>query len=119
MSFSEIGPTQVLMMVAVILLLSAGIAVWAFASKRKTQKLQAQFGSAEYNRTVKAGGSRRQAESSLEKRAERVDNSHRQIVPGSSTPGPGFRRSSSTAPESPLRKPISSWAMSCPRVAIR
>ncbi|HTB91620.1 MAG TPA: hypothetical protein VK728_02240 [Candidatus Sulfotelmatobacter sp.] len=76
MSFSEIGPTQVLMMVAVILLLSAAIAVWAFASKRKTQKLQAQFGSAEYNRTVKAGGSRRQAESSLEKRAERVDNLH-------------------------------------------
>jgi hypothetical protein len=76
MNFSEIGPTQVLMVVAVVLLLSAGIAIWAVARKRKTQKLQAQFGSAEYNRTVKAGGSRRQAESSLEKRAERVDNLH-------------------------------------------
>lgn len=76
MSFSEIGPTQVLTVVAIILLLSAGIAFWGFARKRRTQRLQAQYGSAEYNRTVRAGGSRRQAESSLEKRAERVDNLH-------------------------------------------
>jgi hypothetical protein len=76
MSFSEIGPTQVLMVVAIILLLSVGIAIWAFAGKRRTQRLQAQYGSAEYNRTVRAGGSRRQAETSLEKRAERVDNLH-------------------------------------------
>jgi len=76
MNFPEIGPMQVLLVVAVILLLSAGMAIWAFARKRKTQKLQAQFGSAEYNRTIRAGGSRRQAESSLEKRAERVDNLH-------------------------------------------
>ena len=76
MNFSEIGPMQVLMVVAVILLLSVGIAFWAFAAKRRTQRLQAQYGSAEYNRTVRAGGSRRQAESSLEKRAERVDNLH-------------------------------------------
>jgi len=76
MNFSEIGPMQVLMVVAVILLLSVGIAFWAFAAKRRTQRLQAQYGSAEYNRTVRAGGSRRQAESSLEKRAERVDSLH-------------------------------------------
>ncbi len=76
MNFPEIGPMQVLMVVAVILLLSAGIAIWAFASKRRTQALQAKFGSAEYNRTVRAGTSRRQAESSLEKRTERVDNLH-------------------------------------------
>ena len=76
MNFSEMGPTQVLMVVGVVLLVSAGIAIWAVARKRKTQKLQAQFGSAEYNRTVRAGTSRRQAESSLEKRSERVDNLH-------------------------------------------
>jgi hypothetical protein len=76
MNFPEIGPIQVLMIVAVILLLSAGVAIWAFASKRKTQALQAKFGSAEYNRTVRAGTSRRQAESQLEKRTERVDNLH-------------------------------------------
>ena len=74
MNFPEIGPMQVLMVVAVILLLSAGIAIWSFSNRRRTQRLQAQFGSAEYNRTVRAGGTRRQAESSLEKRAERVDN---------------------------------------------
>jgi len=76
MNFPEIGPMQVLMVVAVILLLSAGIAVWAFSSRRRTQRLQAQFGDAEYNRTIRAGGSRRQAEASLDKRAERVDNLH-------------------------------------------
>ena len=76
MNFSVIGPTQVLMVVAVILLVSVGIAFWAFAAKRRTQRLQAQYGSAEYNRTVRAGGSRREAESSLEKRAERVDSLH-------------------------------------------
>ena len=74
MNVPEIGPMQVLIVVAVILLASAGIAIWAFGRKRKTQALQAKFGSAEYNRTVRAGTSRRQAESSLEKRAERVDN---------------------------------------------
>jgi len=76
MNFPEIGPMQVLMVVAVILMLSGGIALCAFGRKRKTQALQAKFGSAEYNRTIRAGGSRRQAESSLEKRAERVDNLH-------------------------------------------
>ncbi len=40
MNFPEIGPMQVLMVVAVILLLSAGIAIWAFSSKRRTQRLQ-------------------------------------------------------------------------------
>ena len=76
MNFSEVGPLQILMVVGVVLLLAAATAIWAFSRKRRTQRLQAQYGSAEYNRTVRAGGSRRQAESSLEKRAERVDNLH-------------------------------------------
>jgi hypothetical protein len=62
MNFSEIGPTQVLMVVAVILLLAAAIAIWAFARKRRTQRLKAQYGSAEYSRTVKAGGNRPRVE---------------------------------------------------------
>ena len=83
MNFPEIGPMQVLMVVAVILLLAAGITVLVFARKRKTQALLAKFGSAEYNRTVRAGTSRRQAESLLEKRTERVDNLHIQpLAPG-------------------------------------
>jgi hypothetical protein len=83
MNFSEVGPTQVLMVVAVILLLAAGTAIWAFSRKRRTQRLQAQYGSAEYNRTVRAGGSRRQAESQLDKRAQRVDGLNiRPLAPG-------------------------------------
>lgn len=48
MNFPEIGPIEVLMVVAIILLLSGIIAIWEFGRRRKTQKLLAQFGSAEY-----------------------------------------------------------------------
>jgi hypothetical protein len=83
MNFSEVGPLQVLTLVGMILLVAAGIAVWAFTRKRRTERLQAQFGSAEYNRTIRAGGSRRQAEASLDKRSERVDNLNiRPLAPG-------------------------------------
>jgi hypothetical protein len=83
MNFSDVGPTQILMVVAVVLLLSAATAIWAFSRKRRTQRLQAQFGSAEYSRTVKAGGNRRQAESALDKRSDRVDKLNiRPLAPG-------------------------------------
>ncbi len=76
MNLSEIGPTQIIIIVAIAVLLAASVAVLLFSRKRRTQKLQAQFGNAEYSRTLKADGSRRQAESSLDKRAERVESLH-------------------------------------------
>jgi len=83
MNFSEVGPLQILMVVGVVLLLAAATAIWAFSRKRRTQRLQAQYGSAEYSRTVKAGGSRREAESALDKRAERVEKLNiRPLAPG-------------------------------------
>jgi len=83
MNLSEIGPTQIILIIAIAALLAAGIAVLLFARKRRTQKLQAQFGTAEYSRTLKADGSRRHAESALDKRVERVDALHiRPLTPG-------------------------------------
>ena len=55
MNFSEIGTTQILIVVAVAVLLAAGLAIFLFTRKRRTQRLQAQFGSAEYGRTLKVG----------------------------------------------------------------
>ena len=76
MNLSEISTTQIAIGVAVVVILAAVIAIWFFARKRKTQGLRAQFGEAEYARTLKEGGSRRQAEAALDKRADRVEALH-------------------------------------------
>ena len=83
MNLSEISTTQIAIGVAVAVILAAGIAIWFFVRKRKTQGLRAQFGEAEYARTLKEGGSRRQAEAALNKRADRVEALHiRPLAPG-------------------------------------
>ena len=83
MNFSEISPMQIAIAIAVVMVVLAGIAVWLFIRKRRTERLRTQFGGAEYTRTVKQGGSRRQAETVLDKRAERVEGLHiRPLGPG-------------------------------------
>ena len=76
MNLSEISTTQIAVVIAVAVMVAAGIAIWLFIRKRKTERLRTQFGGAEYTRTVKEGGSRRQAEAALDKRAERVEGLH-------------------------------------------
>jgi len=76
MNLSEITTTQIALIVAVAVILAAGIATWLMVRKRRTQGLRAQFGEAEYARTLKEGGSRRQAEAVLDKRANRVEALH-------------------------------------------
>jgi hypothetical protein len=56
--------------------LAAGIVVAFFFQKRRTQKLRTQFGSAEYARALKEGGSQRKAEDLLDKRADHVEALH-------------------------------------------
>jgi hypothetical protein len=83
MNFSEISSTQIATAIAVVMVVLAGIAVWLFIRRRRTERLRAQFGGAEYTRTVKQGGSRRQAEAALDERAERVERLHiRPLAPG-------------------------------------
>ena len=76
MNLSAVSTTQIATVIAVAVMMAAGIAIWLFARKRRTEKLRTQFGSAEYTRAVKEGGSRRQAEAGLDKRADRVESLH-------------------------------------------
>jgi len=76
MNLSDITTTQIAIFVAVAVVLAAGIAIWFSMRKRRTAGLRGQFGEAEYARTLKEGGSRRQAEAALDKRADRVEALH-------------------------------------------
>jgi hypothetical protein len=77
MNLSELSTTQIgIAIVVVAVIAAAGIAIWFSIRKRRTQKLRAQFGSAEYTRAVNEGGSQRKAEAALDKRAERVEALH-------------------------------------------
>src|ERR1700686_2467628 len=83
MNLSDVSTTQIAIVIAVAVMVAAGIAIWLFTRKRRTERLRAQFGGAEYTRAVKEGGSRRQAEAVLDKRAERVEGLHiRPLGPG-------------------------------------
>ena len=83
MNLSELSTTQITIVIAVAVVLLAGISTWLLIRKRRTKRLRAQFGSGEYIRAVKKGGSRRQAEAALDERAERVESLHiRPLAPG-------------------------------------
>lgn len=76
MNLSEITTTQMAIVIAVAVLVVAGIVFWLFMRKHRTQRLRTQFGGAEYARAVEEGGSRRKAEAALDGRAERVKGLH-------------------------------------------
>jgi hypothetical protein len=76
MNFSTVSTTQIAIVIAVALLVVAGISVLFFIRKRRTARLQDQFGGAEYARAVKEGGGRRKAEAVLDERADRVEAFH-------------------------------------------
>ncbi len=73
MNLSALSSTQIEVIIAVVVVLAAGIAIALFVQKRRTQKLRTQFGGAEYARAVKEGGSQRKAEALLDKRADHVE----------------------------------------------
>ena len=87
MNLSELSTTQIVIAIAVaVVVMVAAIAIYRSVRKRRTAKLRAQFGNAEYARTVNTGGSRQQAEAALDKRAERVEALHiRPLAPGDRT----------------------------------
>jgi hypothetical protein len=77
MNLSALSTTQIGIALAVVAVIAAaGIAIWFSIRKRRTEKLRAQFGRAEYTRAVNEGGSQRKAEAALDKRAERVEALH-------------------------------------------
>ncbi len=83
MNLSAVTTTQIVTVLAVAVLVFAGIAIWRLNRKRRTGRLRTQFGGAEYTRAVQEGGSRRKAEALLDGRAERVEALHIQpLAPG-------------------------------------
>jgi hypothetical protein len=83
MNLSAVSTTQIAIIIAIAVVVVASIGIWLFTRKRRTERLRAQFGGTEYSRAVKEGGSRRQAEAVLDKRADRVESLHiRPLGPG-------------------------------------
>jgi len=86
MNLSALSTIQIAAIMAIIVVLAAGIAIALFVRKRRTQRLRTQFGGAEYTRAVKEGGSWQKAEAALDDRAERVERFHiRPLAPGDRT----------------------------------
>ncbi len=85
MNLSALSTVQTAIIIAVAVILVAGIAILFSLRKHRTGRLRTQFGGAEYTRAVKEGGSRRKAEALLDKRADRVQSFNIQPL------GPGDR----------------------------
>jgi len=86
MSLSALSTTQTALVIAVAVIVVAGIAGFFMYRKRRTEKLRTQFGGAEYANALAAGGSRRKAEAGLEDRADRVEALHiHTLAPGDRT----------------------------------
>ena len=74
MNLQDLTPTQVAIIVAVIVVIVGAILAFYF-QRRRTDKLRSRFGP-EYERSIAESGDRRRAEAQLEKRAERVEKYH-------------------------------------------
>jgi len=76
MNVLQLSTIQIAIIIAVVVMLVAGIVILLSIRKRRTKRLRTQFGGAEYTRAVKDGGSRQQAEVALDKRVDRVESFH-------------------------------------------
>ena len=76
MSMTALTSMQWIALIALGVMVIAGIAMLLFFRKRQTGKLRDRFGGAEYDRAVQAGGSRRHGEAGLAGRTQRVESFH-------------------------------------------
>lgn len=80
MNFSDVTTTQWEVAGAVVLVLILLLIALLVQRKKRTEKLQAKFGEAEYARAMQVEGDRKQAEAALEQRAKRVDELHVRLL---------------------------------------
>lgn len=73
MNLTTLSTTEIALIIALAVIVIAGIAALLFFRKRRTEKLRTQF-RGEYDRAVKEDGSRRHAEAGLKERAARVES---------------------------------------------
>lgn len=76
MNMPEISTTTIVLIIALAVVIVAAIAAFLLKGKRRTARLQSQFGGAEYDRMVEKDGNRRNAEAKLEERKQRVEGFH-------------------------------------------
>jgi hypothetical protein len=76
MDLSALSTAQISIIIAIIVMVAAGIGGMLFTRKRRTERLRTQFGGVEYARAVNEGGGRRKAEAALDQRADRVEGLH-------------------------------------------
>jgi len=76
MSIETLSTTEVVLIIAFVVVLAASVAAFLLYRKRRTERLRAQFGGAEYTRAVQKGGNRRHGEARLEERTQRVEGFH-------------------------------------------
>jgi hypothetical protein len=76
MNPTTLTTTELVVIIGVAALLVAGITAFLVDRKRRSERLRAQFGGAEYARAVKQDGNRRDAEARLEERTQRVEGFH-------------------------------------------
>lgn len=78
--------TVIIAIIALVVIVGAGIAALLFLQKRRTGKLRSKFGGAEYDLAMKEGGTRKKGEAGLDKRTQRVESFHLQpLAPGDRT----------------------------------
>ena len=76
MNLPIVRTTELAIFIGVAVLLLAGVAIWLFTRKRRTERLRNRFGGAEYDRSLQESGSKQNAEAGLAKRADRVESFH-------------------------------------------
>jgi hypothetical protein len=83
MNFNALSTTQWALIIALVVIVAAGIVTLLSLRKRRTSRLRAQFGGPEYSRAVREDGNQRRAENKLQERAQRVESFHiRDLAPG-------------------------------------
>jgi hypothetical protein len=76
MRLTELSTTELSLVIVVVVILAVCMVALLLYRKRRTERLQTQFGGAEYARAVQEGGNRRQAEAGLEARTQRIEALH-------------------------------------------
>lgn len=83
MNIPALSPIEIALLIAFGVIVVAGIALMLVLRKRRTERLRTQFGSAEYDRALVEGGSRRHGEAGLVGRNDRIEFLHIQpLAPG-------------------------------------
>ncbi|MGO8791475.1 MAG: hypothetical protein ACLQVL_29360 [Terriglobia bacterium] len=83
MNIPALSATEIAIIIAVGVIVVAGIVGLFVFRNRRTKRLRTQFGGAEYDRALAGGGSRQHAEARLEGRNDRIESLHIQpLAPG-------------------------------------